>query len=167
MAGGYLVPFALIAIVLACAAVAGCLRKLVRVSLLLTLPIAVSVILVSALTRPGETELLVLGPFDITVEGIDFAGQTVARLFAISTAIGLFTLTTDPRAFVFDLERRGLSPRLAFVAAATIEAVPAMVDPGRRHRGCPAEPRPRHRGQPSGAPPGPAAARRDRCSSPR
>jgi energy-coupling factor transport system permease protein len=28
---------------------------------------------------------------------------------------------------VFDLERRGLSPRLAFVAVATIEAVPAMV----------------------------------------
>lgn len=126
MAGGYLVPFALLAIVFACAAVAGIARRLVRVSLLLTLPIAISVILVSALTRPGETVLLVLGPFGITLEGIDFAGQTLVRLFAISTAIGLFTLTTDPRSFIFDLERRGLSPRFAFVVAATIEAVPAL-----------------------------------------
>ena len=126
MAGGYLVPLALIAIVLGCAAVAGVLRRLVRISFLLTLPIGISVVLVSALTRPGETVLLVLGPFDVTLEGIDFAGQTLVRLFAISTAIGLFTLATDPRAFVFDLERRGLSPRFAFVAAATIEAVPAM-----------------------------------------
>jgi len=37
-------------------------------------------------------------------------------------------LTTEPRSFVFDLERRGLSPRFAFVAAATLEAVPAMVE---------------------------------------
>jgi energy-coupling factor transport system permease protein len=50
------------------------------------------------------------------------------RLFAISTSIGLFGLTTDPRSFVLDLERRGLSPRFAFVALATLEAVPAMVE---------------------------------------
>jgi energy-coupling factor transport system permease protein len=43
-------------------------------------------------------------------------------------AIGLFGITTDPRAFVFDLERRGLSPRFAFVAAATLEAVPSMLE---------------------------------------
>jgi energy-coupling factor transport system permease protein len=59
---------------------------------------------------------------------VTFAGQTLVRLFAISTAIGLFGLTTDPRAFVLDLERRGLSPRFAFVALATLEAVPAMVE---------------------------------------
>lgn len=127
MAGGYIVPLGLIAVVLGCAAVAGVLRRLVRLSVLLTLPIAISVILVSALTRPGESVLLVLGPFDITLEGIDFAGRTLVRLFAISTAIGLFTLTTDPRALVLDLERRGLSPRFAFVAAATVDAVPAMI----------------------------------------
>ena len=43
-------------------------------------------------------------------------------------SILLFGLTTDPRAFVLDLERRRLSPRFAFVAMATLEAVPAMVE---------------------------------------
>lgn len=110
------------------AAVAGVLRRLVRISFLLTLPIAISVVLVSVFTRAGTTVLFTVGPFDATAEGVDFAGQVLVRLFAISTAIGLFGLTTDPRAFVFDLERRGLSPRFAFVAAATLEAVPAMIE---------------------------------------
>jgi energy-coupling factor transport system permease protein len=83
---------------------------------------------VSVFTRAGTTVLFSIGPFDATAEGVDFAGQTLVRLFAISTSIGLFGLTTDPRAFVLDLERRGLSPRFAFVALATLEAVPAMVE---------------------------------------
>ena len=84
--------------------------------------------LVSVFTRAGETVLFEIGPFDATLEGVDFAAQTLVRLFAISTSIGLFGMTTDPRAFVLDLERRGLSPRFAFVALATLEAVPAMVE---------------------------------------
>ena len=95
--------------------------------------------------------LFVIGPFDATVEGVDFAAQTVVRLFAISTSIGLFVLTTDPRAFVLDLERRGVSPRFAFVAVATIEAVPTLVERAGGHRREPAGARPRHRGQRPGA----------------
>lgn len=108
--------------------VAGVARRLIRVSFVLTLPIAISVVLVSVFTRAGETVLFEIGPFDATLEGVDFAAQTLVRLFAISTSIGLFGMTTDPRAFVLDLERRGLSPRFAFVALATLEAVPAMVE---------------------------------------
>lgn len=85
-------------------------------------------ILVSVFTRAGETVLFTIGPFDATAEGVDFAGQTLVRLLAISTSIGLFGLTTHPAAFVLDLERRRLSPRLAFIALNTIEAVPAMVE---------------------------------------
>jgi energy-coupling factor transport system permease protein len=127
--GGYLGPLAIIALaILPAAAIAGVAGRLVRISLLLTLPIAISVVLVSVFTRAGTHVLFTLGPFDATVEGVDFAGQTLVRLFAISTSIGLFGLTTEPRSFVLDLERRGLSPRFAFVALATLEAVPAMVE---------------------------------------
>jgi energy-coupling factor transport system permease protein len=127
--GGYLGPLAIIVLaVMPAATVAGVAGRLLRVSLLLTLPIAISVVLVSVFTRAGTTVLFTIGPFDATAEGANFAGQTLVRLFAISTSIGLFGLTTDPRAFVLDLERRGLSPRFAFVALATLEAVPAMVE---------------------------------------
>jgi energy-coupling factor transport system permease protein len=100
----------------------------VRISFLLTLPVAISVVLVSVFTRAGTHVLFNVGPLDATTEGVDFAGQILVRLFTISTAIGLFGLTTDPRALVYDLERRGVSPRFAFVANATIEAVPMMVE---------------------------------------
>ncbi len=127
-AGGYVGPIAIDIVMVLLAVRAGVLGQLGRVSLLLTMPIAVSVVLVSVFTRAGTTVFFVLGPFDATAEGVDFAAQTLVRLFAISLSIGLFVLTTNPRAFVFDLERRGVSPRIAFVAVATIEAVPALVD---------------------------------------
>jgi len=126
--GGYIGPIGIVAIMLLLAWRAGVLRRLARASFLLTLPIGISVILVSVFTRAGTTVIFVIGPFDATVEGVDFAAQTVLRLFAISTSIGLFILTTGPRAFVLDLERRGVPPRAAFVAVATIEAVPTLVE---------------------------------------
>lgn len=127
--GGYLGPLAIILLaVLPAAVLAGVAGRLVRISALLTLPIAISVVLVSVFTRAGTHVLFTIGPFDATSEGVDFAGQTLVRLFAISTSIGLFGLTTEPRSFVLDLERRGLSPRFAFVALATLEAVPAMLE---------------------------------------
>lgn len=113
---------------LALAQVAGVLARLIRASVLLSLPLIVSVILVSVFTRAGSTVLFTIGPFDATFEGVDFAAQTLIRLFAISLSIGLFVLTTDPRALVLDFERRGVSPRFAFVAVATIEAVPTLVE---------------------------------------
>ena len=126
--GGYAGPIAIIAVMLALAWRADTLVPLARISLLLTLPIGISVVLVSVFTRAGTTVLFQVGPFDATVEGVDFALQTLVRLVAISLSIGLFIMTTEPRAFVFDLERRGVPPRAAFVAVATIEAVPTLVD---------------------------------------
>jgi energy-coupling factor transporter transmembrane protein EcfT len=126
--GGYLGPLVIIALNLAGATIAGVAGRLVASRSCLTLPIAISVVLVSVFTRAGTTVLFTIGPFDATAEGVDFAAQTLVRLLAISLSIGLFGMTTDPRAFVLDLERRRLSPRFAFVALATLEAVPAMVE---------------------------------------
>jgi energy-coupling factor transport system permease protein len=126
--GGYAGPLAISAVMLSAAARAGTVGQLVRASLLLSIPIATSIVLVSVFTRAGATVLFEVGPLVATAEGVDFAGQTLVRLLAISLSIGLFVLTTDPRAFVFDLERRGVPPRLAFVAIATIEAVPTLVE---------------------------------------
>ena len=129
MLGGYVGPLAILLVgVLPGALAARLLPRTIRLAALLSLPISISVALVSIFTRAGQTVLLQLGPFDATAEGVDFAAQTLVRLLAISLSIGLFGMTTDPRAFVLDLERRRLSPRFAFVALATLEAVPAMVE---------------------------------------
>jgi energy-coupling factor transport system permease protein len=127
--GGYVAPLVILAILVVPGAIAaGLLPRLLRVATLISLPISISVALVSVFTRAGQHVLFVIGPFDATLEGVDFAAQVILRLFVLAMALGLFGLTTPPRAFVVDLERRGLSPRVAFAAAATLETIPAMIE---------------------------------------
>jgi len=138
VAGGIVVPAMLLVLaVLIPAMEAGVATRLIRTSLLLSLPIAVSALVVNVFFFPGaEHVLLRLGPIAATAEGAGFALQILARIMAISGAITLFYLTTPPSGLVLDLERRGVSPRVAFVA-----------NDGRARRydrRRPAGPRPRH-----------------------
>ena len=128
--GGLFGPILLVvAAVVLPAQVAGVLAKLVRTALLLALPIAVSAFLVNLFFFPGgETVLLRIGPIQATAEGMAFALEILARILAISGAVTLFYLTTRPADLVVDLERRGVSPRIGFVANASVQTVPAMVD---------------------------------------
>jgi energy-coupling factor transport system permease protein len=115
--------------VVAPALAAGVLRDLVRTSLLLTLPIALSALLINVFFFPGGQQVLVrLGPITATAEGLVFALEILVRIMAISGAITLFYLTTRPQDLVVDLEGRGVSARVAFVANASVQTVPAMVE---------------------------------------
>ncbi|CAN5269764.1 energy-coupling factor transporter transmembrane protein EcfT [soil metagenome] len=128
--GGLAGPMILVAMaVVLPAVIAGVLRQLTRLSLLLALPIAISAFLVNVFFFPGgEQVLLRIGPITATAEGFGFAVQILVRIIAISGAITLFYLTTRPADLVVDLERRGVSPRIGFVANASVQTVPAMVE---------------------------------------
>jgi energy-coupling factor transport system permease protein len=128
--GGLIGPTLLVAAaVVMPAAVAGVVPHLARMTLLLSLPIALSAVLVNVFFSPGaETVLLRLGPIVATAEGAGFALEILVRILAISGAVTLFYLTTRPSDLVVDLERRGVSPRIAFVANASVQTVPAMVE---------------------------------------
>jgi energy-coupling factor transport system permease protein len=128
--GGVAGPALLVLVaVLLPAAVAGILGRLLRTALLLSLPIAISVLVVNLFFYPaGQEVLFQAGPIRATAEGLGFALETLARIGAISGAITLFYLTTEPAALVLDLERRGVAPRIAFVAIASVQTVPAMVE---------------------------------------
>lgn len=130
IAGGLLGPALLtLAAVVVPALVGRILVRLLRTALLLTLPIAISVLVVNLFFFPGGRDILFrLGPIIATAEGLGFAVETLARLGAISGAITLFYLTTPPSELVLDLERRGVSPRVAFVVLASVQTVPALVE---------------------------------------
>ncbi len=128
--------YVILALLLAVAVVPGALlarqaSQVARAAIAASLPVLVAVALVSALTRAGETMLFVVGPFDVTLEGVDFAMRISLRLVVMAAALVLFGLTTDVHAVVADLERRGLSPRLTFVVASILEAAPALIERGR------------------------------------
>ncbi|MEO5704962.1 MAG: energy-coupling factor transporter transmembrane component T [Candidatus Limnocylindrales bacterium] len=125
--GGYIAPVLLFAMLVAPGAVvAGVFRRVMVSAILVTLPLAIAVGLVSVFTRPGATVLFALGPFDATLEGADFAARVVLRLVVMASALALFGLTTPVRALIADLERRGVSPRPAFALGAVVGAVPAL-----------------------------------------
>ncbi|HEX5040268.1 MAG TPA: energy-coupling factor transporter transmembrane component T [Candidatus Limnocylindria bacterium] len=128
--GGVVGPVGLVIVaVLVPAAVARVLPQLVRTGLLLSAPIAISAFVVNLFFYPGaETVLLQVGPIAATAEGLAFAVEILVRILAISGAVTLFYLTTRPADLVVDLERRGVSPRVGFVANASVQTVPAMVD---------------------------------------
>ena len=128
--GGVIGPALLVAIaVVLPAAAARVVGRLARTTVLLALPIAVSALLVNLFFFPGGTTVLVrVGPIVATAEGLAFAVEILARIIAISGAVTLFYLTTPPAELVIDLERRGISPRVAFVASASVQTVPAMVE---------------------------------------
>jgi energy-coupling factor transport system permease protein len=128
--GGLIGPALLVALAVVVPAIgAGVIGQLARLTVLLALPIALSALLVNVFFFPGGTTVLfTIGPITATAEGVAFALEILARILAISGAITLFYLTTRPSDLVIDLERRGVSPRMAFVANASVQTVPAMVE---------------------------------------
>ena len=118
----------LILAVLVPAATAGVARRLVRTSLLLSLPIGVSALIVNLFFFPGAEHVPPPRPDHGNAGGLGFALQILARILAISGAITLFYLTTPPSGLVLDLERRGVSARVAFIANASVQTVPAMLE---------------------------------------
>jgi energy-coupling factor transport system permease protein len=128
--GGLVGPIVLVTVaVIGPALAAGVLGRLIRTALLLSLPIAISAFLVNLFFFPGaEQVLLRIGPITATAEGLGFALEILLRILAISGAVTLFYLTTRPADLTVDLERRGVSPRVAFVANASVQTVPAMVE---------------------------------------
>ena len=128
--GGVVGPVVLAVVaVLLPATWAGVLRPVIRASVLLALPLSISAALVNLFFFPGPgTVLFQIGPFRATSEGALFAIEIVIRVLVIAGALTLFYLTTRTADLVIDLERRGVSPRIAFVARSAVTTVPAMVD---------------------------------------
>lgn len=128
--GGVVGPLALVALaVLVPAVAARAVAPVLRAMLVLTLPVAVSVLVINILFFPGGRDVLfAIGPVTATREGLGFALEVLVRLLAIAGAVSLFYATTTPAELTVDLERRGVSPRLAFVANASVQSVPAMLE---------------------------------------
>lgn len=110
----------LLAVVVAPAALVGrALGRVLRLAAIATLPIALAVLVVQGIGGAG---------------GYESAAQVSVRLFVMAAALALFGLTTPMQALVADLERRGASPRVAFAAASTFGAVPALAERARSVR---------------------------------
>jgi energy-coupling factor transport system permease protein len=114
------------------ATVARILWPVLRDAILLSLPLAVSVLLIDVVLDPvGGSVVAEVGPFHLTDAGIAFGAQVVLRVFAIASALVLFSRTTRPSELVASLEAHGAPARLTFVVHQALVLVPRTVERAR------------------------------------
>lgn len=105
------------------------LPKVLKTSLQLALPLALSVAIVNVFFFTGGATIVAqLGPLTVTAEGISLAAVVVVRVFAMAGAATLFYLTTRPSELVASLQQRGVSPRLTFVIHNSVAMMPRLAE---------------------------------------
>ncbi len=74
----------------------------------------------------GSSPIRMLGPFEIKIYGLLFATMVSLRLLVVICSFYLMMFTTHPADLMFNLERRGLSPKIAYVMLATLQSIVEM-----------------------------------------
>lgn len=114
--GGVVCPTLLAVVaVLVPAFVAHELRAVLRLSLLLALPLGISVVVVNVVFAVGTT-----------LDGALLALEVVARILVMAGAAVLFYRTTRPAELVASLQHHGLSARATFVIHNAVAMVPRL-----------------------------------------
>lgn len=102
-------------------------RELLRTTLTIILPLALSLALVQGFFYPGaQTVLLQIGPFALKREGLEFAFVTGTRLLVIAGAGLLIVYTTHPADLALALVQAGAPYALAYIAVTAIQLLPQM-----------------------------------------
>ena len=119
----------LLASLVALAAIAGVLRRLVPVALLVLLPIAVLLLLVQGYVNPANRTVFVgAGPVALYREGLAIAALAAARIACLVVATFLLSFTTRPADLAEALVQRGLSPRIGYVLQSALQIVPQTLE---------------------------------------
>lgn len=119
--GGVACMLALAAIaVLVPAVVARELTPVVRLSFVLALPLALSVVVVNLLFSPGTL-----------ASGAWLAAEVVVRVLTMAGATVLFYRTTTPADLVGSLQHHGISPRVTFVIHNAVAMIPRLAERAR------------------------------------
>ena len=119
--GGVLCPLVLLAVaVVVPAVVARELPRVLRLGLTLSLPLAVSAVVVNVLFTTGTT-----------AEGIALAAEVVVRVLTMAGAAVLFYATTRPAELVGSLQYHGVSARLTFIVHNAVAMIPRLAERAR------------------------------------
>lgn len=93
----------------------------------LLLPVVGFLFIMQAFFHPGgETEILRIYIFDVTLESLKFAFLTATRILTMVTSFLILLLTTHPSDLMSDLSRRGVPGNLSYVITSTLQIIPQM-----------------------------------------
>lgn len=101
--------------------------QIIRTTVTIVIPFAVSLAIIQGLFYPGaQTVLVQIGPFSLKAEGLQFAFITTTRIMVIAGAGLLVLYSTIPADLTLSLEQHGAPPSLAYIAITVIQLLPEM-----------------------------------------
>lgn len=120
-------PLVLLIAVLALAAVAGLLKRILLMAAAVLITLFIGVFVLQGLFHEGDgTALLSVGPVTLWLDGFQRALLIFFRIAIIVCAMLLFILSTHPKDLVIALNNRGVSPKLTYVLVASLQFTPQM-----------------------------------------
>jgi energy-coupling factor transport system permease protein len=87
-------------------------------------PFALSLFLIQGFFAPGEKVLLALGPFSLTLEGIDLAAAFASRILLVLGAAVLVMYTTRPDMLAQALTEHGFPRAIAYIVVTAMQIIP-------------------------------------------
>lgn len=109
------------------AVIGGVYREYLGTVLRLVVPSVGFIFVMQSLFVPGgETVLLRFWVLRVTVESVQQAFLTAARIFNMISAFILLLLTTHPSELMTDLTQRGMPGNIAYVFISTLQILPQM-----------------------------------------
>ncbi len=106
--------------------VSGAAREVMKSIFRFLIFFIVVLFIVQSLWWQGESALWHLGPLTIKQAGFYYSLLISSRLLVVLLSFYALMYTTHPSDLVRSLEQRGLSPRIAYVILATLQAVTEM-----------------------------------------
>lgn len=114
-------------VILPLAVIGGVYREYLGTALRLVVPSVGFIFIMQSLFVPGgETVLFRFWVLRVTVESVQQAFLTAARIFNMISAFILLLLTTHPSELMTDLTQRGMPGNIAYVIISTLQILPQM-----------------------------------------
>jgi energy-coupling factor transport system permease protein len=102
------------------------LPELLRTTWKVTLPLAISVILIQSLFWGSGTPIFEFGILAPKVEGARYAVISLGRIILIMSDFLLFSMTTRPDTLMIALKQTGMPSFIAYIIVTTLQIVPSF-----------------------------------------
>jgi energy-coupling factor transport system permease protein len=109
--------------------IAGVLRRLVAVAVVILLPITALLLAVQGFANPANRTIAFgIGPVTFYREGLELAALSAVRIWCLVGSTFLFSFTTKPADITESLMQRGLSPRMGYVLQSALQIIPQTLE---------------------------------------
>lgn len=116
-----------VAVVIPAAFTAGIGLRMAKIAAAILLPILIALVAIQGLFFPeGHHVLAEFGLAKVTVEGLQLALIVGLRLVVFVATALVLLFTTHPGKLMDALTQRGMSPKISYVIASTLQIIPAL-----------------------------------------